>query len=189
MSPLLALLTPFQHHTQIEPTSAPNSPRLWQAHTSSSQAGSFPSGASLSPPHAPANDLAKSRKISNVLSFFPIKDASGTAQLVVRRNQHNNAHLASLSHVPVESAVLIKGRVAERPEKDRRPVSPHPFPRFPSSPPPQSSAGDVEVHVDSYTVLNPADPVLPFYPSDEQTLVRLFPHAPPRTHPLAPTGQ
>ncbi|KAF8559043.1 hypothetical protein OG21DRAFT_1480909 [Imleria badia] len=96
--------------------------------------------------------LLPERKISNVLSFFPIKDASGTAQLVVRRNNLN--HLASLSHVPVESSVLIQGRVSERPVKDRRP----------------SSAGDVEVHVDAFTVLNPADPVLPFYPSDDQTL-------------------
>ncbi|KAI9574921.1 tRNA synthetases class II-domain-containing protein [Boletus coccyginus] len=101
-----------------------------------------------------AGSLLPERKISNALSFFPIKDASGTAQLVVRRNKHD-AQLASLSHVPLESSVLIQGRVSERPEKDRRP----------------SGTGDVEVQVDSFTVLNPASPVLPFYPSDDQTLV------------------
>ncbi|KAN0097690.1 tRNA synthetases class II (D, K and N) domain containing protein [Tylopilus felleus] len=97
--------------------------------------------------------LLPERKISNLLSFFPIKDSSGVAQLVVRRN--DKTHLAALSHVPVESAVLIQGRVSERPKKDRRP----------------SGTGHVEVHVDSFTLLNPASPLLPFYPSDDQTLV------------------
>lgn len=86
----------------------------------------------LSSPHAPADGPPKSSKISNALSFFPIKDASGTAQLVVRRNKHD-AQLASLSHVPLESSVLIQGRVSERPEKDRRPVrTPSPLPSLSS---------------------------------------------------------
>lgn len=63
----------------------------------------------------------------------------------------------------------------------------------PPSPPlltrPKSGTGDVEVHVDSFTVLNPASPVLPFYPSDDQTLVRVFPHTPLRTHRPPKTGQ
>lgn len=83
---------------------------------------------SLFAPHAPANDLAKSSKISNVLSFFPIKDAAGTTQLVVRRNLHDRPDLPSLSGVPVESSVLIHGRVSERPKKDRRSVSSSSFP-------------------------------------------------------------
>ncbi|KAH0839690.1 tRNA synthetases class II-domain-containing protein [Lanmaoa asiatica] len=99
--------------------------------------------------------LLPERKISNVLSFFPIKDASGTTQLVVRRNLNDHADLPSLSDVPVESSILIRGRVSERPNKDRRP----------------SNTGDIEVQVDSFTVLNPASPTLPFYPSDDQTLV------------------
>ncbi|KAG9317238.1 tRNA synthetases class II-domain-containing protein [Chiua virens] len=115
--------------------------------------------AELSRAHAGTNVvlagfILPERKISNVLSFFPIKDASGTTQLVVRRNPDNH-DLAALSRVPLESSVLIHGRVSERPNKDRRP----------------SPTGDIEVHVHSFTVLNPASPVLPFYPSDENTLV------------------
>ncbi|KAF8138218.1 tRNA synthetases class II-domain-containing protein [Boletus edulis] len=91
-----------------------------------------------------AGCILPERKISNRLSFFPIKDFSGITQLVV------------LSRVPVESSVLIHGRVSVRPTKDRRP----------------SPTGDVEVHVDSFTVLNPAAPVLPFYPSDDQAYPR-----------------
>ncbi|KAG8218411.1 tRNA synthetases class II-domain-containing protein [Butyriboletus roseoflavus] len=127
----------------------------------------------LSPAHAGAHVvlagwLLPERKISNVLSFFPIKDSSGTTQLVVRRNPADHPDLPLLSHVPLESSVLIQGRVFERPKKDRRPVS-----SCSSSSPSlaQSSTGDIEVHVDSFTVLNPASPLLPFYPSDDQTLV------------------
>ena len=69
------------------------------------------------PPHAV---LTPRRKVSGALSFFPLRDPSGTAQLVVR-SPHIRARLAD---VPVESAVLIQGRVAARPPKDRRPVSP-----------------------------------------------------------------
>ncbi|KAG6378484.1 tRNA synthetases class II-domain-containing protein [Boletus reticuloceps] len=102
-----------------------------------------------------AGCILPERKISNRLSFFPIKDFSGTTQLVVRRDNHDQPVLSSLSRVPVESSVLINGRVSVRPTKDRRP----------------SPTGDVEVHVDSFTVLNPAAPVLPFYPSDDQAIV------------------
>lgn len=168
---------------------------LWRAHRSTRRHHRRPRRLApsravffLSPPHAPPNDRPKSSKISNALSFFPIKDASGTTQLVVRRNKHNTAEPPSLSHVPVESSVLITGRVSERPEKDRRQVS---APRSPLSPltRPKSSTGDVEVQVDSFTVLNPASPVLPFYPSDDRTLVRVFAPTPPRAHRLPPTGQ
>lgn len=124
----------------------------------------------------------KSRKISNVLSFFPIKDPSGTTQLVVRRNPHVQAQL---SDIPVESSVLIQGRVSERPKKDRRPVSSSLLSPLSSSlTRTQSPTGDVEVHVDSFTLLNPASPVLPFYPSNDHSLVRLFPLIPsPRSSP------
>lgn len=174
-----------QLHTRRAPTPAVSSAQHTSAPPSYSPVGSFLSGiVLLSGHHVPADD-PKYSKISNVLSFFPIKDASGTTQLVVRRNPL----LASLSDVPVESAVLIQGRVSERPPKDRRPVSLPSLPSFSLSPSPsQSPTGNIEVHVDDFTVLNPASQTLPFYPSDEKTLVRLsFPSL--GSDPTPSTGQ
>lgn len=57
------------------------------------------------------------------MSFFPIKDSSGTTQLVVLRKGDAAGRLSALSQVPVESTVLIEGQVRLRPEKSRRPVS------------------------------------------------------------------
>lgn len=54
------------------------------------------------------------------MSFFPLKDASGTVQLLVKDD-----HLESLSNIPVESSVLIEGTVLLRPPSARRPVSLH----------------------------------------------------------------
>ncbi|KAF9246979.1 tRNA synthetases class II-domain-containing protein [Melanogaster broomeanus] len=96
--------------------------------------------------------LLPERKVSKALSFFPIKDSSGTTQLVALRK---GAQSTSLSDVPVESTVLIEGQVRVRPEKDRRP----------------GGTGEIEVQVETFTVLNPASPDIPFYPSDNQTLV------------------
>jgi aspartyl-tRNA synthetase len=56
------------------------------------------------------------------MSFFPIKDFSGITQLVVRKG-HENAHLTTLSEIPVESTIAIEGQVLVRPELSRRDVS------------------------------------------------------------------
>ncbi|KAH7916741.1 hypothetical protein BJ138DRAFT_1169052 [Hygrophoropsis aurantiaca] len=99
--------------------------------------------------------LLPERKVSKSLSFFPIKDSSGTTQLVVHRNGNEDAHLMALSDVPVESTVLIEGQVLIRPEKSQR----------------NEGTGVIEVQVDSFTLLNPADQDMPFIPSDNRTLV------------------
>ncbi|KII95787.1 hypothetical protein PLICRDRAFT_34734 [Plicaturopsis crispa FD-325 SS-3] len=93
------------------------------------------------------------RKVSKAMSFFPIKDSFGTTQLLVQKNHAMPAALA-LGDVPIESTVLIEGVVRLRPERDQRP----------------DSTGQVEVHVDSFTLLNPALRELPFVPSDAQNL-------------------
>ncbi|KAG8929871.1 hypothetical protein FRC02_004965 [Tulasnella sp. 418] len=59
-----------------------------------------------------------------------------------------------MSETPVESAVLIEGRVKVRPDNARRPEEP---------------TGCVEVEVQDFKVLNPAGD-LPFYPSDLQNV-------------------
>jgi hypothetical protein len=58
--------------------------------------------------------------VSKRLSFFPLRDASGTTQLALHAAA--DGALATLSASPVESAVLVEGEVRLRPEGQRRPV-------------------------------------------------------------------
>lgn len=59
------------------------------------------------------------------------------------------------------------------------PPSPHPARALTR---PKSGTGDIEVQVDSFTLLNPASPVLPFYPSDDHAPVGVLAHIRPATH-------
>ncbi|KAI9510444.1 tRNA synthetases class II-domain-containing protein [Russula earlei] len=95
--------------------------------------------------------LLPERKVSKSLSFFPLRDSYGTTQLVVHtptgepppdgRGQQSNP--VTLARIPVESVVLIHGHVP---------------------------AGDVEVSVTDFTLLNPAGRHMPFLPSDAQNV-------------------
>ncbi|THH18550.1 hypothetical protein EW146_g2434 [Bondarzewia mesenterica] len=117
---------------------------MMSAHASYSLAGSSPNGDYSSP-------------ISDSLDFLTqMSDSFGTTQLVVlpQSAQGESEVLTALSDVPVESTVLIEGEVTLRPEKQRRP----------------EPAGDVEVQVKKFTLLNPADRNMPFLPSDTQNL-------------------
>ncbi|KAI0303133.1 tRNA synthetases class II-domain-containing protein [Russula brevipes] len=107
--------------------------------------------------------LLPERKVSKSLSFFPLRDSYGTTQLVVHTptgdpvpdGHVQQSHLGTeLAHIPVESTVLIHGHVRLRPEKQRRP----------------GPAGDVEISVTDFTLLNPADRHMPFLPSDTQNM-------------------
>ncbi|KAI0254287.1 tRNA synthetases class II-domain-containing protein, partial [Lactifluus subvellereus] len=107
--------------------------------------------------------LLPERKVSKSLSFFPLRDSYGTTQLVVHASpvdlppdedgQRSNL-VTELARIPVESTVLIHGHVRLRPEKQRRP----------------DPAGDVEVLVTDFSLLNPADRHMPFLPSDTQNM-------------------
>jgi len=106
--------------------------------------------------------LLPERKISKYLSFFPLRDSYGTTQLVVHtpisdppdaRGQQSNL-IAELARIPVDSTVLIHGHVRLRPEKQRRP----------------GPAGDIEVSVKNFTLLNSARRHMPFLPSDTQNM-------------------
>ncbi|KZW03952.1 hypothetical protein EXIGLDRAFT_709477 [Exidia glandulosa HHB12029] len=95
------------------------------------------------------------RPVSKSFSFFPLKDANGSTQLVAfkpKKDAPENTRnvLAELSQVPVESTVLIEGEVVLRPQNAVRP----------------EPAGDIEVHVRDFTLLNPAlREHMPFIPS------------------------
>ncbi|KAJ7283865.1 hypothetical protein C8J57DRAFT_1677364 [Mycena rebaudengoi] len=97
--------------------------------------------------------LLPERKGGKLLSFFPLKDSLGTTQLVVNHPQPAD-NRPSLSDVPVESTVLIEGTVLPRPAAAKRP----------------GPAGDIDVQVDSYVLLNPASANLPFLPSNSRNL-------------------
>lgn len=57
----------------------------------------------------------------NSISFYPLRDASGTIQLLMDASK--NAELAdALSQVPVESTVVVEGTVVTRPLSAQRPV-------------------------------------------------------------------
>ncbi|KAG2013916.1 aspartyl-tRNA synthetase [Coprinopsis cinerea AmutBmut pab1-1] len=86
------------------------------------------------------------------VSFYPLKDSEGTTQLTVNHSSNPSAS-NTLSSISVESAVLIQGTVALRPETARRP----------------GPAGDIDVEVDQVTLLNPAAS-LPFVPSNVHNL-------------------
>ena len=91
------------------------------------------------------------RRVSRHLVFIPLMDPSGIVQLKL------DDTLGDLGELPVESVVEIHGTVARRVAGAENP---------------NMSTGDVEVNVDSWRLLNAADP-LPFYPTqcvDEQSL-------------------
>lgn len=97
--------------------------------------------------------LLPERKGGKLLSFFPLKDSLGTIQLVVNHPEVPPDQ-PSLSDVPVESAVLIEGTVLARPPAAKRP----------------GPTGDIDVQVDNFVLLNPADANLPFFPSNSRNV-------------------
>ncbi|KAJ7368073.1 tRNA synthetases class II-domain-containing protein [Mycena albidolilacea] len=97
--------------------------------------------------------LLPERKGGKLLSFFPLKDSLGTTQLIVNHPEVAG-NQPSLSDVPVESSVLIEGTVLPRPQSARRP----------------GPTGDIDVRVDNFILLNPADANLPFFPSTSRSV-------------------
>ncbi|TIB93763.1 aspartyl-tRNA synthetase [Wallemia mellicola] len=87
------------------------------------------------------------RRASNKLSFVPLKDFTGTTQLVVR----SSSALEGLDKLPSQSVVLIEGQVNKRSDKQINK---------------SLDTGEIEVDVKSYTLLNQATN-LPFNPHDE----------------------
>ncbi|KAF8528865.1 tRNA synthetases class II-domain-containing protein [Hysterangium stoloniferum] len=97
--------------------------------------------------------LMPERKVSKLLSFYTLKDSSGSAQLMVSGKQNDNI-LEFMRTIPPESSVLIEGEVKERPPSAKRSVS----------------TGEIEVQIKNALLLNPVTCQLPFMPSDQQNL-------------------
>jgi hypothetical protein len=162
-------------HTTVEPCQ-----NTTQVLMSSFPAGSCPKG------HSPSFSWSSSvfirllyRKAHKSFSFFPLRDSYGTTQLVVHRDHITTEKFATLSAVPPESVVTIQGCVRSRPNHSKRPVSFYPL--LPLGSPRsdlsvlQGTTGSIEVLVQDFIVLNPADKKLPFSTSDNQSIVRATP--------------
>ncbi|KAG9081449.1 hypothetical protein FS749_007649 [Ceratobasidium sp. UAMH 11750] len=92
------------------------------------------------------------RAVSKHMLFFTLKDGEGQTQLLLRSPKSDSPESSyELEDVPVESVVLAEGKVVARPGSAKRA---------------DASTGDIEVHVNKYTVLNTATK-LPFR-SDER---------------------
>ncbi|PWN26515.1 hypothetical protein BDZ90DRAFT_253921 [Jaminaea rosea] len=106
--------------------------------------------------------LLPCRKISNSLSFHPLRDSTGVVQLVAR-----NELVQTLANLPPESVVHVTGQIGKKKQKQQNP----PLRAGESSRLPSSTAQDeVEVEVFSYHLLGRATSSLPFQPSDAHNL-------------------
>ncbi|CUA73830.1 aspartyl-tRNA synthetase [Rhizoctonia solani] len=100
--------------------------------------------------------IQPARPVSKHLTFFTLKDADGQTQLLVRSSATNTVEAGpKLEDAPVESVVLAEGKVVARPGSSKRT---------------DTLTGEVEVHVEKYTLLNPATR-LPFRSDDRFELV------------------
>ncbi|SPO31859.1 related to aspartate--tRNA ligase, mitochondrial [Ustilago trichophora] len=95
--------------------------------------------------------LQSSRQVSKQLGFLTILDHTGSVQLKVQPTADSPALLESFASIPLQSAVLIRGKVALRPSQDSNATQ---------------STGAIEILPSSFTLLNPATRDLPFQPSD-----------------------
>lgn len=89
--------------------------------------------------------------MSKQLAFLTLFDHTGTVQLKAQSNSSSPSLLDTLTSLPLQSAVLIHGRVSLRPTADSNSTQ---------------STGSIEIIPSSFTLLNSATRDLPFQPSD-----------------------
>ncbi|KAF9994825.1 hypothetical protein BGZ79_000382 [Entomortierella chlamydospora] len=93
------------------------------------------------------------RKFSDELIFLPLRDHSGTVQLVLKGSgQDDEITRKCLEDLTVESVICIEGNVVAR---DKGAVNP------------RMSTGDIEIELAKVRVLNKTHKSLPFLPSNQ----------------------
>ncbi|KAG9321901.1 hypothetical protein KVV02_003662 [Mortierella alpina] len=92
------------------------------------------------------------RKFSDTFMFLPLRDHSGTVQLVLKGSHDNESARRTLQDLTAESVVCIEGRVVAR---DRATINP------------RMATGDIEVEISFIQVLNKTHKSLPFQPSSQ----------------------
>ncbi|EJT97643.1 hypothetical protein DACRYDRAFT_119305 [Dacryopinax primogenitus] len=88
------------------------------------------------------------------MSFIILRDYTGTIQLVYRSADLDMPHELDLAELPPESIISIEGTVQARPSKARK----------------EGARGQVELIVRKFTLLNPAERPLAFYPTQTDNL-------------------
>ncbi|WVF66383.1 aspartate-tRNA ligase [Kwoniella sp. CBS 6097] len=90
--------------------------------------------------------LFAQRRASENLHFFTLRSSTSSIQLISRLENPSKG----LMEWPLESVVLVQGTVKARKQKAKKV---------------ESAVDEIELEVESATLLNPADAVLPFYPN------------------------
>jgi aspartyl-tRNA synthetase len=103
------------------------------------------------------------RSLSQDLVFLPLRDSSGTTQLVYHAEHCSPEIKMTIQKLATESVVCVEGIVHKRPDGTINQQLP---------------TGGIEVEIQHIYCLNPASPQLPFWPSQPQ-LVSLSPFPPP----------
>ncbi|KAF9436376.1 aspartyl-tRNA synthetase 2, mitochondrial [Entomortierella beljakovae] len=96
------------------------------------------------------------RKFSDELIFLPLRDHSGTIQLVLK-GQDKDVQRSILQGLTVESVISVEGYVKARGQGTINP---------------NMATGEIEIEIDSLSLLNKTHKSLPFLPSN-QTLVSI----------------
>ncbi|CAO3564387.1 unnamed protein product [Mortierella alpina] len=92
------------------------------------------------------------RKFSDTFMFLPLRDHSGTVQLVMKGSYGNEGARRTLQDLSAESVVCIEGRVVAR---DQATINP------------RMATGDIEVEISNIQILNKTHKSLPFQPSSQ----------------------
>lgn len=103
------------------------------------------------------------RKFSDELIFLPLRDSSGTIQLVLKGSSNNASSAAarqSLQDLTAESVIWVEGKVVAR---EANTINR------------QMATGEIEIELSSIRILNKTHKPLPFLPTNQE-LVRHFGH-------------
>ncbi|KAG0097304.1 hypothetical protein BGZ93_003012 [Podila epicladia] len=93
------------------------------------------------------------RKFSDDLMFLPLRDSTGTIQLVLKGSDQDKSKLRqSLQDLTAESVICAEGRIVARGAGTINP---------------KMATGEIEVDLSSVTVLNKTHKSLPFLPSNQ----------------------
>jgi hypothetical protein len=93
------------------------------------------------------------RKFSDELIFLPLRDSSGTIQLVLKNSSKDSAAQQSLQDLTPESVICVEGKVVAR---DASTINP------------KMATGHIEIELSSVRILNKTHKSLPFLPSNQE---------------------
>ncbi|KAG0322144.1 aspartyl-tRNA synthetase 2, mitochondrial [Linnemannia gamsii] len=93
------------------------------------------------------------RKFSDELIFLPLRDSSGTIQLVLKGSYSNASTRQSLQDLTAESVICVEGKVVAR---EANTIN-H-----------QMATGEIEIELSSVRILNKTHKPLPFLPTNQE---------------------